>query len=154
MVLVVDLEGVGQDMLAVPIKADCKVPVVRVNPNDVINYETCFLRHRRTKEIEIINDDDLKAKFEILGQDDQSKRVAGYEADLQTGIIEPHTTQKVQISLRTEILQNIHIPLYIKLDGYPIPTMLTIMAESKGPIVKVDRTDIDHGNIDVLKDNV
>ena len=82
MVLVVDLEGVGQDMLAVPIKADCKVPVVRVNPNDVINYETCFLRHRRTKEIEIINDDDLKAKFEILGQDDQSKRVAGYEADL------------------------------------------------------------------------
>ena len=30
MVLVVDLEGVGQDMLAVPIKAECIVPKVRV----------------------------------------------------------------------------------------------------------------------------
>ena len=29
-VLVVDLEGVGQDMLAVPIKAECHVPKVRV----------------------------------------------------------------------------------------------------------------------------
>jgi len=31
--------------------------------------------------------------------------------------------------------------------------MLTINAQSIGPIVEVDRTDIDHGNIDVLKDN-
>jgi len=30
MVLVVDLEGVGQDMLAVPIKAECHVPEVEV----------------------------------------------------------------------------------------------------------------------------
>jgi len=92
MVLVVDLEGVGQDMLAVPIKADCKVPVVRVNPLDYLEYGTCFLRHRKTISLEIVNEDDLKAKFEILPQDDQSKRVAAYEPDIQTGVIESRST--------------------------------------------------------------
>jgi hydrocephalus-inducing protein len=39
MVLVVDLEGVGQDMLAVPIKAECLVPKVRVSPSDFLEYD-------------------------------------------------------------------------------------------------------------------
>ena len=45
MVLVVDLEGVGQDMLAVPIKAHCMVPKVNVQPDNLIDYGKCFLRH-------------------------------------------------------------------------------------------------------------
>ena len=70
MVLVVDLEGVGQDMLAVPIKAECLVTKVRIQPSDFLEYETCFLRHPKTRKIEIINEDSLKAKFEILPQDE------------------------------------------------------------------------------------
>jgi len=92
MVLVVDLQGVGQDMLAVPIKAECLVPKVRVAPTDYLEYGTCFLRHKKTIALEIINEDDLKAKFEIMAQDDQSKRVAAYEPDIQSGVIEPRTT--------------------------------------------------------------
>jgi hydrocephalus-inducing protein len=65
MVLVVDLEGVGQDMLAVPIKAECLVPKVRVTPVDFLEFGQCFLRYKKTMSIEIINEDDLKAKFEI-----------------------------------------------------------------------------------------
>lgn len=59
MVLVVDLEGVGQDMLAVPIKAECLVPEVEVNPVDFLEYDTCFLRHPKSKPIMIINKDSL-----------------------------------------------------------------------------------------------
>jgi hydrocephalus-inducing protein len=66
MVLVVDLEGVGQDMLAVPIKADCKAPTVTINPNDYLEYDKCFLKHPKTQEIEIVNNDNLLAKYEIL----------------------------------------------------------------------------------------
>jgi hydrocephalus-inducing protein len=154
MVLVVDLEGVGQDMLAVPIKAECLVPKVRVAPTDYLEYGTCFLRHKKTIALEIINEDDLRAKFEIMAQDDQSKRVAAYEPDIQSGVIEPRTTQIVNISLRTEILHSIHIPLYIKLEGHHIPVMLTVNAVSIGPIVTVDRTEIDYGNVEVLQDKV
>ena len=51
MVLVVDLEGVGQDMLAVPIKAECIVPKVRVTPNEFLQFDNCFLKHPKTKQI-------------------------------------------------------------------------------------------------------
>jgi hydrocephalus-inducing protein len=92
MVLVVDLEGVGQDMLAVPIRAECLVPKVRVLPTDFLEFDQCFLRHPKTRRIEIINDDNLKAKYEIVAQDDQSKRIAIYTPDQETGIINPKSS--------------------------------------------------------------
>jgi hypothetical protein len=73
MVLVVDLAGVGQDML---------VPKVRVTPVDFMEYGTVFLRHKKTMQIEIINEDELKSKFEILPQEEQSKRMSIYEVDI------------------------------------------------------------------------
>lgn len=57
-------------MLAVPIKAECLVPKVKILPTDFLEFETCFLRHASTRKIEIINEDSLKAKYEILPQDD------------------------------------------------------------------------------------
>lgn len=92
MVLVVDLEGVGQDMLAVPIKAECLVPKVRVTPVDFLEYGTCFYRHAKTQQIQIINEDNLRARFEIVQQDEQSKRVATYETKTMSGVIEPRQT--------------------------------------------------------------
>ena len=92
MVLVVDLEGVGQDMLAVPIKAECLVPKVRVSPSDFLEYDQCFLRHPKTRQIEIVNEDNLRAKYEIVAQDDQSKRIAVYTADKPSGVIQPRSS--------------------------------------------------------------
>jgi hydrocephalus-inducing protein len=51
MVLVVDLEGVGQDMLAIPIKAECLVPKVSVMPKEYIDYDKVFLKHAKTMDI-------------------------------------------------------------------------------------------------------
>jgi len=52
-------------MLAIPIKAECLVPKVKVTPVDFLMFDKCFLRFKKTMQIEIINEDDLKAKFEI-----------------------------------------------------------------------------------------
>jgi hydrocephalus-inducing protein len=89
MVLVVDLAGVGQDMLAVPIKAECLVPKVRVVPTDFLEFSTCFLRHKKSMSIEIINEDDLKSKFEIAPQEEPTRRVGLFEPDIWSGVIEP-----------------------------------------------------------------
>lgn len=56
------------------------------------------------------------------------------------------------MSLRTEILGVIRVPLDIKLEGVPVPVRLQLLANSIGPIVAVDREDIDYGNVEVLKD--
>jgi len=66
MVLVVDLDGVGQDMLAVPIKAECIVPKVTIDPPEFLDFKKCYLRYPKIKKLTIINEDILKAKFEIL----------------------------------------------------------------------------------------
>ena len=44
MVLVVDIEGVGQDMLAIPIKAECHVPEVQIIPKETLEYGHVFLK--------------------------------------------------------------------------------------------------------------
>ena len=152
MVLVVDLEGVGQDMLAVPIKADCHVPEVEVNPTDFLEFGSCFLRHPKTEQIRIINKDSLQARYEIVQQDETSKRIAVYTPDKEGGIIPPNSTQIVNISLRTEILSNIRIPLFVKIEGHQVPPMLTILAQSTGPTVNADQDVLDYEDIDVLKD--
>jgi hydrocephalus-inducing protein len=46
----------------------------------------------------------------------------------------------------------IRVPLDIKLEGVPVPVRLQLLANSIGPIVAVDREDIDYGNVEVLKD--
>ena len=154
MVLVVDLEGVGQDMLAVPIKAECLVPKVRVTPVDFLEYGTCFLRHAKSQQIQIINEDNLRAKFEIVQQDEQSKRVGTYTADVWSGVIEPRQTQTVNLQLKTEILGTVRTNLIVKLDGHHINTMIVIVANSIGPIVSVDKNELDYGTVEVLKDYV
>lgn len=44
------------------------------------------------------------------------------------------------------------MPLDIKLEGVPVPTRITLIANSIGPIVEVDRDEIDFGQVEVLKD--
>ena len=41
----------------------------------------------------------MKARFEIQPQDEQSKRVAIYDVDMWSGVIEPHQTQIVNVKL-------------------------------------------------------
>jgi hypothetical protein len=76
-------------MLAVPIKAECLVPKVRVVPQDFLTFDTVFLRHKKTMSIEIINEDDLKSKFEIAPQEEATRRVGIFEPDVWSGIIDP-----------------------------------------------------------------
>lgn len=96
MVLVVDLEGVGQDMLAVPIKAECLVPKVEIDPPNFLDFGQVFLRHPQTIEMTLWNrEDNLKAKYEVVAQDEASKRVANIRADPGEQIVNPGVKHKI-----------------------------------------------------------
>jgi hydrocephalus-inducing protein len=45
MVMVVDIDGVGQDMFSLPIKAESEVPLVKIEPMKQLNFGTIFLRN-------------------------------------------------------------------------------------------------------------
>jgi hydrocephalus-inducing protein len=70
------------------------------------------------------------------------------------GVINPKSSQIVNITLKTEILSTIRIPLYVKVEGYHIPFMVTLLATSIGPIVSVNKTELEYNNVEVLKDYV
>lgn len=89
-----------------------------------------------------------------MAQDEQSRRIAIYTADQEQGVINPKSSQIVNITLKTEILSNIRIPLYVKVEGYPIPFMITILATSIGPIVSCNKTELEYNNVEVLKDYI
>jgi len=41
--MTIDIEGVGNDMLSVPIKADCQVPHVDITPSEKVEFaEACL----------------------------------------------------------------------------------------------------------------
>ena len=55
MALVMDLEGIGQDMKSIPIYAESDIPKVKLSPK-LLDFGDIFLRYQETKEIELINE--------------------------------------------------------------------------------------------------
>lgn len=67
-VMTIDIEGVGNDMLSVPIKADCQVPNVDITPAEKVEFAEACLYYPETKTIILNNHSDIKAKFNIIPQ--------------------------------------------------------------------------------------
>ena len=61
MVLVVNIDGVGDDMLSIPIRGESKSPKVRIEPADILDYGNVFLDYEYPKTITLWNDSNLKA---------------------------------------------------------------------------------------------
>ena len=103
----------------------------------------------------IQNMDDLWASYTIEEQDETSKRIARIMVEPLKGNIKPNEKQTLKVTIKTEILGNIRIPLFIKVEGHDKPHRLTILAQSVGPIVTVDPRDLlDFSDVTVLHDEV
>jgi hydrocephalus-inducing protein len=68
------------------------------------------------------------------------------------GVIEPHSTQVVNVKLQTEILGPVRTNFVVKLDGQSMAVMMLILASSGGPDVKLDKQELDFGQVEVLAD--
>jgi hydrocephalus-inducing protein len=93
--MVVDIDGVGQDMLSIPITAIAQVPKVEIKPADLLDFGEIFLRNPDTLGIQLINNSDLKAKFQVLPQNDEYKVLAMYKVEPESGIIEKNSAAHV-----------------------------------------------------------
>jgi hydrocephalus-inducing protein len=66
MVLVVNIDGVGDDMLSIPIRGESKSPKVRIEPPEIIDFGNVFLEYEYEQIITLWNDSNLKAQYKIL----------------------------------------------------------------------------------------
>ena len=92
---------VGEDLLRIPILAECCVPKVSLLA-DTLDFGECFLRYDYTLTLTLANESKLPAKFEVLPQDDQSKGLAMYTAEPTKGDIAARGKVDIQFTLSTE----------------------------------------------------
>lgn len=57
--MVVDIDGVGQDMTSLPIHAISEVPLVKIDPMKTLAFDKIFLRNPDQKIITLTNDSSL-----------------------------------------------------------------------------------------------
>ncbi|KFO92715.1 Hydrocephalus-inducing protein, partial [Buceros rhinoceros silvestris] len=67
LVLVVDVVGVGRELLALPLTARCVVPLLEVL-NPVVTFGRCFLKFPYQQTLTLVNDSSLPGCYRVLPQ--------------------------------------------------------------------------------------
>ena len=141
--LVVDIEGVGENLLSLPIMADCKVPKITIK-NKEVEYGDTFIRFPYTRDLVLVNEDpELSAKYEIISQDPSTFQIASYEAIPPIGSVPPNSETKVKIKTIGEKLGNFRLPLMLQISGSVEPPLQSsIVANVVGPKISLFHKDL------------
>ncbi|KAL9642363.1 hypothetical protein ABK040_007361 [Willaertia magna] len=148
--LVVDVEGVGENIYSVPIVATCIAPNISVSKTQ-IQFDDCYIGFEYTKVLELVNSTVLPAKYEVILPSEEEKAKYDCIVDAPLGIISNRSTHKIQFTLSPKDLGAIEFPILIKILGSEKPPFKVIInANSIGPSVNITENSIDWGKVAVL----
>ncbi|XP_042636791.1 hydrocephalus-inducing protein homolog [Orycteropus afer afer] len=151
--LVVDVEGIGEEVLALLITARCVVPTLRV-ANTEVNFGRCFLKYPYEKTIQLVNDGNLPGCYEVLPQVCEDTPPVLLSSPAPCGIIPPHSTVDIPLALETQVIGEVTTVVYISTFGSQDPPMACrLKTIGEGPVIYVHPTQIDFGDVYVLKDS-
>jgi hydrocephalus-inducing protein len=152
--LVIDVEGIGKDMKSIPITAEVEVPKVRLASN-LLDFGEIFLRYSQTKEIELINESKLYARFLVHPINPKFNVFGKISTDLERGQIPPESSVKLGVSLTTCCLKDFHLELIIEIiSDASEQHLIKIKGHSKGPTVDITPKEIDFGDKEVLQKHI
>ncbi|XP_028665442.1 hydrocephalus-inducing protein homolog [Erpetoichthys calabaricus] len=150
--LVVDIEGVGEEVLALPILARCVIPPLRlVSP--VLEFGRCFLDYPYHHTIKVANDSRLPACCGLLAQEYDEHPPVLYSSSESRGIVRPNSTLNIPLVLLVKTVGKLDIVANIAIFGSEdLPLKVQLACIGEGPVVHVSSMEVDFGNIPVLKD--
>ncbi|XP_075290236.1 hydrocephalus-inducing protein homolog isoform X2 [Opisthocomus hoazin] len=150
--LVVDMEGVGKEVLALLLTARCLVPPLRVL-NPVVTFGRCFLKFPCRQMLTLVNDSDLPGCYGLLPQEQTEGAAVRYSSPEPCGIIEPRSSVQVPVTLEAQVTGEqdtiVHV-VVLGSEGSPLKIHLVSIGE--GPVVYVHPSKINFGSIQVLQD--
>ncbi|KAJ3215867.1 hypothetical protein HDU67_010224 [Dinochytrium kinnereticum] len=150
--LAVDVIGVGEELLVLPIRAESIVPEISLR-TPLLDYKDCFLAFNYQKNIELVNETSFPAHYELLSQEETAKNVYAYASRNGTGVIQPFSTQIIQVDIQIKRLGQINFPVFVRIKGNEnIPLGVDISANGIGPNVVISSSELNWGKIPVLKD--
>ncbi|GIL73964.1 hypothetical protein Vretifemale_3957, partial [Volvox reticuliferus] len=131
--LVMDIPGVAERQLVLPLTAECAVPKLSLYSR-TLEFGECSLRYPYKQEMRIVNESKLPAKFEVLPQEHNSLGLAAFTVEPSSGGIPARGEQAVELTLTTYTLGRIQIPVRIKALGSKGPPLeLILNAKCIGP---------------------
>ncbi|NXF94149.1 HYDIN protein, partial [Eubucco bourcierii] len=100
--LVVDVDGVGRELLSLPLTARCVVPALQV-ADPVVNFGRCYLQFPAQQVLTLVNNSDLPGCYGLLPQKHQKAAAVLYSSPVPCGIIQPHSSVEVPLTLEAQV---------------------------------------------------
>uniref|UniRef100_A0A8B9BFH4 HYDIN axonemal central pair apparatus protein n=1 Tax=Anser brachyrhynchus TaxID=132585 RepID=A0A8B9BFH4_9AVES len=149
--LVVDVDGVGKEVLALLLTARCVVPPLRVL-NPVVKFGRCFLKHPYQQVLTLVNDGDVPGCYGLLPQHKEGAAV-WYSSPAPCGIIQPRSSVQVPVVLAAQVTGEQCTAAEVAVFGREgAPLKIHLVSTGEGPVVYVHPSKINFGNIQVLQD--
>ncbi|XP_072551301.1 hydrocephalus-inducing protein homolog [Salminus brasiliensis] len=150
--LVVDVHGVGEEVLALPIKARCVVPEVHLE-NRLLEFQHCFVGYPYQRSVSLINDTDLPACYGFLDQEYEENPSLLYSSPHPRGVIHPYSTEQIPLVLQAKALGQRQLTAFIAILGQQGPPLeLLLSCIGQGPAISLSATELHFGTIPVLTD--
>ncbi|CAM9551896.1 unnamed protein product [Chrysoparadoxa australica] len=151
--LSVDVENVGEELLSIPVKVECQVPVIELQEKE-IPFGTCFVRFHEMRTLVLNNTSpDLIGLYRFLPQDPSTHALARVVAEPAEGQVPPGGSTEVKIWLTCEMLRQFRLSLTCEILGSTdFPLQCTVSALSRGPMIESDVPALNWGNIESLRD--
>uniref|UniRef100_A0A8C9LFZ1 HYDIN n=1 Tax=Pavo cristatus TaxID=9049 RepID=A0A8C9LFZ1_PAVCR len=151
MALVVDVDGVGKEVLALLLTARCVVPPLRVL-SPVVPFGRCFLQHPYQRALTLVNDGDVPGCYGLLPQHQEGAAVR-YSSPAPCGIIQPHSSVEVPVTLQAQVTGNQLTVASVAVFGREeSPLEIHLVSTGEGPVVYVLPSKLNFGRIPVLQD--
>lgn len=141
----------GQELASIPIQARCAVPAVTFEPSEMVDFGEIFIRYPSHETLVLHNTSALPAKFQILPQDEQTRLLAEFEPDQLHGSVPPASSHVVTLTLTAKMIGPLQIPMYVRILGHNNTNQFMLTATSIGPIVIVEPSTVDWGNVKCLE---
>ncbi|XP_028304635.1 hydrocephalus-inducing protein homolog isoform X2 [Gouania willdenowi] len=152
--LVVDVEGVGKDIMTLPISARCVVPDILVQ-TPVLDYQRCFINCIKQQHVRLTNPSKLPACYGVLDQEHDGTPLLLFHSSSPRGVILGGCSVEIPVNVSALAVGRLEHELKIALFGSlqtPLEVKLSIIGQ--GPVVHVQDTNLDFGRIPVLTDTV
>ncbi|KAM8946018.1 LOW QUALITY PROTEIN: hydrocephalus-inducing protein homolog [Pelodytes ibericus] len=150
--LVVDVEGIGEDVLYLPITARCVVPTLYLE-DPVVRFPRCFLHYPYQRMVTLTNATDLPGCYCLLPQESDTAPTMLFSSPMPCGVIQPHSTVDVPIIVEAQVTGELSINAHIAMFGHPEPLLeLCLLCAGEGPVVHVSPSKLDFGSVQVLTD--
>lgn len=147
--LVVDVEGVGDALVAIPIRAVTVAPTITLAKTE-IRFGDCFIGYEYCERLELVNSTSMSSKYEII----LPEEVKQYDCrtDSIMGIVTNKSSAFVDIYFKSKVLGEISFKMFVKVVGSEQdPFEVLVTAHSIGPIVRLSDPVIDFGKVNVLE---